>query len=119
LARCQANNGDIVPPSARRGNFDFRSAPLAPTRQKGDYHVVPPPATRPDTLTPDGFNFGYFGVRVPAVVVSPYMRPGNVIRPSGATPFDHTSIIATLRKLFGFGSLTARDAGDRRPASTA
>lgn len=73
-------------------------------------HVVPPPATRPDALTPDGFDFGYFGVRVPAVVVSPYMRPGNVIRPSGATPFDHTSIIATLRKLFGLASLTARDA---------
>ena len=59
---------------------------------------------------PNGFDFGYFGVRVPAVIVSPYVPPGSVIRPPGLTPFDHTSIIATLRKLFSFASLTARDA---------
>jgi phospholipase C len=47
---------------------------------------------------------------VPAVIISPYVRPGSVIRPPGATPFDHTSIIATLRKLFTFAPLTARDA---------
>jgi phospholipase C len=47
---------------------------------------------------------------VPAVIVSPYVPPRSVIRPSGATPFDHTSIIATLGKLFGFAPLTPRDA---------
>jgi phospholipase C len=72
-------------------------------------HVHPPPATPPDVLRPDGFDFGYFGVRVPAVIVSPYVRPGSVLRPAGATPFDHTSIIATLRKLFNFAPLTERD----------
>ena len=73
-------------------------------------HVVPPPAAPPDGRTPDGFDFGYFGVRVPAVIVSPHIRPGSVVRPAGPTPFDHTSIIATLRQLFGFTPLTARDA---------
>jgi phospholipase C len=73
-------------------------------------HVVPPPATPPDDQTPDGFGFGYFGVRVPAVIVSPYVRSGSILRPSGLTPYDHTSIIATLRKLFGFAPLTERDA---------
>jgi phospholipase C len=73
-------------------------------------HVVPPAATPPGGPTPDGFDFSRFGVRVPAVIVSPYVRPGAVIRPAGATPFDHTSIIATLRKLHGFQPLTARDA---------
>jgi len=73
-------------------------------------HVVPPSAAPPGGQTPDGFNFGVFGVRVPAVIVSPYVRPGSVIRPAGPTPFDHTSIIATLCKLHGFQSLTARDA---------
>ncbi len=73
-------------------------------------HVLPPPATPPGGQTPDGFDFGTFGVRVPAVIVSPYVRPGSVIRPAGPTPFDHTSIIATLRRLFGFASLTPRDA---------
>jgi phospholipase C len=73
-------------------------------------HVAPPPATPPGGQTPDGFQFDYFGVRVPAVIVSPYVRPGSIIRPAGLTPFDHTSIIATLRKLFGLAPLTPRDA---------
>ncbi len=73
-------------------------------------HVVPPAATPPGGNTPDGFNFDTFGVRVPAVIVSPYVRRGSIIRAPGATPFDHTSIIATLRKLFGIASLTPRDA---------
>ena len=73
-------------------------------------HVVPPAATPPGGTYPDGFDFDRFGVRVPAVIVSPYVRAGAVIRPAGATPFDHTSITATLRKLHGFQPLTARDA---------
>ena len=73
-------------------------------------HVPPPQATPPDVLRPDGFDFSYFGVRVPAVIVSPYVKAGSVIRPPGTTPFDHTSIIATLRKLFNFAPLTHRDA---------
>ncbi|CAH2601277.1 Phospholipase [Rhodovastum atsumiense] len=73
-------------------------------------HVVPPPATPPDDKAPEEFHFDYFGVRVPAVIVSPYVRAGSVIRPPGLTPFDHTSLIATLRRLFGFAPLTARDA---------
>jgi phospholipase C len=73
-------------------------------------HVIPPPATPPGGKTPDNFAFGVFGVRVPAVIVSPYVSPGSVIRPVGPTPFDHTSIIATLRRLHGFEPLTARDA---------
>jgi phospholipase C len=73
-------------------------------------HVVPPAATSPGGQAPDGFDFGYFGVRVPAVIISPWVRPGSVIRPLGLTPFDHTSIIATLRKLFHFAPLTPRDA---------
>ena len=73
-------------------------------------HVVPPAATSPGGPAPEGFDFGYFGIRVPAVVVSPWVPQGSVIRPPGLTPFDHTSIIATLRKLFPFAPLTARDA---------
>jgi phospholipase C len=53
------------------------------------------------------FNFRCLGVRVPAVVVSPWIAAG----PPDATQYDHTSIIATVRKLFAPGSdpLTARD----------
>ena len=73
-------------------------------------HVVPPKATPPDTHDSDGFDFGKFGVRVPAVIISPYVPAGSIIRPPGATPFDHTSISATLGKLFKFPPLTHRDA---------
>jgi phospholipase C len=73
-------------------------------------HVVPPAATPPDDLHPDGVTFDRFGVRVPALIISPWVKPGSVLRPAGETQFDHTSIIATLRKLHGFAPLTARDA---------
>ena len=51
-------------------------------------------------------------MRVPAIIVSPYVPQGTVLRPQNNTPFDHTSIIATLRKRFpALGPpLTKRDA---------
>lgn len=64
-------------------------------------HVLPPAnAVAPDAASNPGdqnFAFDSFGVRVPAVVVSPYIAPGTVFRSSNATPYDHTSILATLR----------------------
>lgn len=73
-------------------------------------HVPPPRAVRPDDRDPNGFRFDRFGVRVPAVIVSPFVPPSSIIRASGRTPFDHTSIIATLQKSFDIKSLTKRDA---------
>jgi phospholipase C len=64
-------------------------------------HVLPPAnAVPPDAASrPGDQNFGFdsFGVRVPAVVVSPYIAAGTVFRAAGSTPYDHTSILATLR----------------------
>ncbi|WP_233889041.1 alkaline phosphatase family protein [Paraburkholderia flagellata] len=64
-------------------------------------HVLPPAnAVAPDAASNPGdqnFAFDSFGVRVPAVVVSPYIAPGTVFRSTNATPYDHTSILATLR----------------------
>jgi phospholipase C len=80
-------------------------------------HVPPPAAVPPDANAQNGFSFDTYGVRVPAVIVSPYIPPGSRIRPppnaNGPTyPFDHTSIIATVRELFlpGDQPLTQRDA---------
>ncbi len=42
------------------------------------------------------FSFAYLGVRVPAVVVSPWVEPGTV----SETVYDHSSIAATVRRLF-------------------
>lgn len=59
------------------------------------------------------------GGRVPAALVSPYIKPGTILRLTEGSvphngppyPFDHTSVIATLRKCFNLvGPLTQRDA---------
>ncbi|KAF6161490.1 hypothetical protein GIB67_009369 [Kingdonia uniflora] len=62
------------------------------------------------------FNFDRLGVRVPTIMVSPWIKKGTVISaPNGPTPnseFEHSSIPATIKKMFGLSSnfLTYRDA---------
>jgi phospholipase C len=74
-------------------------------------HVPPPRAVPPSKHATEPFNFDRYGVRVPAVLASPYIAPGTVLRPPGNTPFDHTSILATLRQAFHLGDpLSDRDA---------
>jgi phospholipase C len=65
----------------------------------GLFDHVPPPAT----ASPDGidsasppFGFDRLGVRVPAVLVSPYIEQGTII----TDVFDHSSLAATARKVF-------------------
>ena len=77
-------------------------------------HVAPGKATPPEgssgTPGQDGFRFNRYGVRVPAVVISPWIKKGTIGRPAGYTPFDHTSVIATVRNCFDLPHhLTARD----------
>jgi phospholipase C len=76
-------------------------------------HVPPPSAAKPEPAkSGQVFNFDRYGVRVPAVIVSAYVKPGTKFRAPGTVPYDHTSIIATLRKRFPAlgGALTQRDA---------
>jgi phospholipase C len=50
-----------------------------------------------DNRGPDGFAFDRYGVRVPTLLVSPWVQAGTVFR--SANPklkFDHTSLIATI-----------------------
>jgi phospholipase C len=68
-------------------------------------HVVPPTTINPDgkvwagnpttTLDPS-FDFTRLGVRVPAVLISPYIPPGIIDH----RVYDHSSIIATTLKQF-------------------
>jgi phospholipase C len=80
----------------------------------GCYDHMPPPAAAAPEAAAAGQAFGFdrYGVRVPAVIISPYIRAGTILRAApGAPPFDHTSIIATLRRRFDLGAaLSARDA---------
>ena len=54
-------------------------------------HVPPPPADDDDPTS-----FGSYGVRVPAIIVSPWVEAGAVC----STLFDHTSIIKTILARF-------------------
>lgn len=68
-------------------------------------HVVPPlGAVTPDKASDpgqSGFHFDRFGVRVPTILVSPWIEAGTVFRSNTGTPLDHTSILATLREWLG------------------
>jgi phospholipase C len=90
-----------------------RSALLVLWDEHGGFydHVPPPRAVAPDDATDaSGFRFDRWGVRLPAVLASPRVARGRV----DSTPFDHTSVPATLRALFGTGDfLSRRDAAAR------
>jgi phospholipase C len=77
----------------------------------GTFDHVPPPACKPDgfvaqpsaTGTPDPFHFDRLGVRVPAVLVSPWVERGSVID----DVYEHASIPATITERF-LGTYDAR-----------
>jgi phospholipase C len=73
-------------------------------------HVPPGPVPAPDPSAPAGqldFTFDRSGYRVPAIIVSPWVDEGIVINDE----HRHTSMIATLRKVWGLGdAFTGRDA---------
>ena len=78
----------------------------------GIYDHVPPPAcvkdgfvAQPnDTGTGRAFEFDRLGVRVPAILVSPWIPKGTVVKgpqePGGGRTFEHASIPATVTKFF-------------------
>jgi len=76
----------------------------------GSFDHVPPPAAVPPWGSGEpspgverqyGFEFDRYGVRVPAILVSPRIEKGTVFRSTREAPFDHTSLIATLLKWYG------------------
>ena len=85
-------------------------------------HVQPPAAVPPGDLVTAGyrkeypaghpqagqlinFQFDQLGVRVPALVISPYIRKGIIDH----TIYDHTSMLNSIEKLFKMTNLTQRD----------
>lgn len=92
-------------------------------------HVIPPS----DNIPPPGdgekssFEFNRLGVRIPAILISPWIKRGTVIsappeekskaaKPYNNSEFDLTSIIASARRLLGMDDrgLTDRDAWSAR-----
>ena len=78
----------------------------------GNYdHVAPPSDAVPPgdgTIGEFGFDFTRFGVRVPAVLVSPLIAAGTVYRATQGR-IDHTSVLKTIHERWGTEPLTRRD----------
>jgi phospholipase C len=65
-------------------------------------HVQPPYAAKPwanDSL--EGFTSDIMGVRVPTILVSPFITTNTVFRSDISTPYDSTSILSTLLNWMG------------------
>jgi hypothetical protein len=89
-----------------------KSALLITIDEHGGFydHVEPPAATPPGDIgqisdSHNGFKFDQLGVRVPAIVVSPYTRRGTIDH----TVYDHASLLATLESYWKMKNLTQRD----------
>jgi phospholipase C len=74
-------------------------------------HYAPGPAKPPNDggdsskYNEYGFTFAQYGVRVPALMISPLLE-----KSVDHTIYDHSSVLKTLEWLFGLDSLTERDA---------
>jgi phospholipase C len=109
--------------------------------EHGGYHdhVPPPSAVEPDDVLPRSLldsgaplrwvlrglgvwskltgadsgagRYDRYGFRVPAVLVSPYARPGYV----SSTVYDHTSVLKLIERKWNLPPLTARDAAAADP----
>lgn len=76
----------------------------------GLYDHAHPPAAVPPVKGVVNFDYSRYGVRVPAIFINPYIKPGSIFRSGSIYPYDHTSIISTLCTQFGLsGPLTLRD----------
>jgi phospholipase C len=74
-------------------------------------HVTPPAAVAPGDSHPlgkhnqFGFTFEQYGPRVPAIVISPLIAKNTIDH----RLYDHASMPALIKTVFGAGPLTARD----------
>jgi len=76
----------------------------------GFYDHVPPPVAPPPNdgasgYSVNGFDFSRYGVRVPAIVVSPYIPKNTVSKQL----YDHSSMLNTVEENWGLPNLTNRD----------
>jgi len=80
----------VIPPSDNIPNPDGINSPV-----KGDPSYAPV------------FSFDRLGLRVPTVLISPWIKAGTI----DSTRYQHTSVLATVKKMFGLPNfLTKRDA---------
>jgi len=73
-------------------------------------HEAPPWTAVPpdDSVGEFGFDFTRYGVRIPALLISPRIPAGTVFRARNGT-IDHTSVLKTIEQRWGLDPLTKRD----------
>jgi len=84
----------------------------------GFYDHVPPPQEgipSPGVKASNGFNFDRLGIRLPTLLISPWIAKntvfGSATGPTPTSQYETTSIIATVNKIFGVTDhMTPRDA---------
>lgn len=81
-------------------------------------HISPPYTNKPwpNDVT-DGFEFDIKGPRVPAIFVSPWIKPNTIMRAENEQGFDSTSFAATLLDWYGIarGTWGMGDRIDKAP----
>jgi phospholipase C len=105
---------DHVPPPAAvpPDDVEGRSAVGSPNALTTCLRVVAPGMVRSkENLNAGPQRYDRYGFRVPAVIVSPYARPGYVC----SQTFDHTSVLKLVQEKWNLPALTARDAAARAP----
>jgi phospholipase C len=96
---------DVLPHS-----LGERSAPFQWLWRHSTPRARSRPAADPDADAPHG-RYDRYGFRVPAVIVSPYARPGFV----SSTVYDHTSALKLIEEKWNLPALTWRDAAATAP----
>lgn len=118
LSILDANSNDDHPPSDVRSGQELvmmicraltespcweRTVLLITYDEHGGFYDHEPPPVPPEPEPP----FPTYGVRVPALIVSPLVEPGTVSH----TVFDHASIVRTILERFGVEGAVERMAG--------
>jgi len=100
------------PPAIPPDDVEGRSAIGSPNVLTTCLRVVAPGLVQSkENLNQGPQRYDRYGFRVPAVIVSPYARPGYVC----SQTFDHTSVLKLVEEKWNLPALTARDAAARAP----
>jgi phospholipase C len=105
---------DHVPPPVAVAPDDVpaRNWPLDSPWARALLKVLAPRSIKALENVDDGpVTYERYGFRVPAVIVSPYARPGFVL----SQELDHTSVLKLIEEKWNLPSLTARDAAAASP----
>ncbi len=97
-----------VPPDEVEGN----SMAVRPAWLRIAHRLLLPRYIRKAQNADDGpLRYDQYGIRVPAVLVSPYARPDCVL----SDVFDHTSVLKLVEEKWNLPALTRRDAAAQSP----